>query len=83
MFDGWYTSSDEEKSAYYQESYAEQLQNSMLASPDDPFNEHYYSAMYASSEESWVESDANFALPLRVTKGATNCSWSCSSWLSV
>jgi uncharacterized membrane protein YraQ (UPF0718 family) len=62
MFDGWYTAADEEKSAYYEASYSEQLKNSILTSPDDPFNEDYYNAMYAASQESWDESDANFAL---------------------
>lgn len=62
MFDGWYTADDEEKSAYYEASYSEQLQNSLLTSPDDPFSEDYYNAMYAESQETWAESDVNFAL---------------------
>jgi hypothetical protein len=62
MYDGWYTTTDEEKSAYYQENYSEELQEDLAANPDDPFSESYYEAMYASSEEYWVDSDTNFEL---------------------
>ena len=62
MYDGWYTTTDEEKSAYYEENYSEELQEDVLANPDDPFSEDYYDAMYASSYEYWSESDANFEL---------------------
>lgn len=62
MYDGWYTTTDEEKSAYYEENYSEELQEDVLANPNDPFSEDYYDAMYASSYENWSESDANFEL---------------------
>jgi hypothetical protein len=62
MYDGWYTTTDEEKSAYYEENYSEELQEDVLANPGDPFSEGYYDAMYASSYEYWSESDANFEL---------------------
>lgn len=62
MYDGWYTTDDEEKAAYYEESYSEQLQASIEANPDDIFNEEYYDAMYAEAYSLWDESDANFEL---------------------
>jgi hypothetical protein len=62
MYDGWYTTDDEEKAAYYEESYSEQLQASIEANPDDIFNDEYYDAMYAEAYSLWDESDANFEL---------------------
>jgi hypothetical protein len=62
MYDGWYTTTDEEKSAYYEDNYSEELQEDVLANPGDPFSEAYYDAMYASSYEYWKDSDANFEL---------------------
>lgn len=62
MYDGWYTTDDEEKAAYYESSYSEQLAASIEANPDDPFSEDYYNAMYASADAYWEDSDANFEL---------------------
>ena len=62
MYDGWYTTTDEEKSAYYEENYSEELQEDLAANPGDPFSESYYEAMYASSEDYWTDSDSNFDL---------------------
>ena len=62
MFDGWYVTDDEDKAAYYESSYSDELVASIEAYPDDPFNDAYYDAMYASSYELWDESDANFEL---------------------
>lgn len=60
MYDGWYTTDDEDKAAYYEESYSEQLVASIEANPDDPFNEDYYDAMYTEAEDLWDVSDASF-----------------------
>ena len=60
MYDGWYTTDDEDKAAYYEESYSEQLQASIEANPDDPFNEDYYDAMYTDANDLWDVSDASF-----------------------
>ena len=62
MYDGWYVTDDEEKAAYYESSYSDELVASIEANPDDPFNEEYYDAMYAIAHEYWDESDANFEL---------------------
>jgi hypothetical protein len=62
MYDGWYTTDDEDKAAYYEESYSEELQNAIATNPDDPFGEDYYNAMYTTAEEYWDESDTNFEL---------------------
>jgi hypothetical protein len=62
MYDGWYTTTDEEKSAYYVENYSEELQEDLGANPGDPFSDSYYEAMYATSEEYWTDSDTNFDL---------------------
>ena len=62
MFDGWYTTDDEEKAAYYQASYSQELQDALAANPDDPFGESYYSAMYTTANEYWAESDTGFEL---------------------
>lgn len=60
MYDGWYTTEDEEKAAYYEESYSLELQDAIAANPEDPFSEDYYTAMYAEAEAFWEESDTNF-----------------------
>ena len=62
MYDGWYTTEDEDKAAYYESSYSDELVAAIEANPDDPFNEEYYDAMYAIAHEYWDESDANFEL---------------------
>ena len=60
MYDGWYTTEDEVKAAYYEESYSDELWAAIESNPDDPFNDDYYDAMYASAYELWDESDAAF-----------------------
>lgn len=60
MYDGWYTTDDEAKAAYYEDSYSEELSAAIEANPDDPFNDAYYDAMYVSANELWDESDAAF-----------------------
>lgn len=62
MYDGWYTTDDEDKAAYYEESYSEQLAASIEANPDDPFNEEYYDAMYTEAYDLWDVSDTSFEL---------------------
>ena len=62
MYDGWYTTDSEDKAAYYEASYSEELQTAIATNPDDPFSNEYYDAMYASANEYWTESDANFEL---------------------
>jgi hypothetical protein len=60
MYDGWYVTDDEDKAAYYESSYSDELVASIEANPDDPFNDDYYNAMYASADALWEESDAAF-----------------------
>jgi hypothetical protein len=60
MYDGWYTTDSEDKAAYYEGSYSEELQNAIAANPDDPFGEDYYNAMYATANDYWTDSDADF-----------------------
>ena len=60
MYDGWYVTDDEAKAAYYQDSYSEQLQASIAANPDDPFSSAYYDAMYATANDYFAQSDADF-----------------------
>lgn len=60
MYDGWYTTDDEEKAAYYEENYSEQLIAELQANPDNPFSEAYYDAMYAEAYAYWDESDIQF-----------------------
>ena len=62
MYDGWYISDTEDKAAYYEASYSEELQNAIAINPDDPFSNEYYDAMYTSANDYWVESDFNFEL---------------------
>lgn len=60
MYDGWYIADTEDKEAYYQTSYSEELTNAIAADPENAFSEEYYDAMYASSYALWDESDAAF-----------------------
>lgn len=60
MYDGWYTAESEEKSAYYEANYSEELQKSIAANPDDPFSDAYYEAMRADANAYWADSDAAF-----------------------
>ena len=60
MYAGWYTTDDEEKAAYYEESYSQELLDSIANNPDDIFGEDYYNAMYSVANAYWEESDADF-----------------------
>jgi hypothetical protein len=62
MYDGWYTTDSEDKAAYYEASYSEELQNAITTDPENPFSDAYYDAMYASANDYWEESDTNYEL---------------------
>lgn len=62
MYDGWYTTDDEDKAAYYEANYSETLQNAIATNPDEPFNDAYYDEMYTSAYDLWDESDAAFEM---------------------
>ncbi len=62
MYDGWYTAETDEKAEYYQESFSEELQNSILENEEDPFSEAYYEAMYVGPNDMFDESDRLFDL---------------------
>jgi type II secretory pathway pseudopilin PulG len=62
LYDSWYTTEDETKATYFEESYSDELVASIEANPDDPFNNEYYNAMYAPAYDLWDESDANFEM---------------------
>jgi hypothetical protein len=64
LFDGWYTADTEDKSAYYQDSFSEELQNSIAADPngENPFSDEYYTAMYVDAQSLFDESDSLFSL---------------------
>ena len=62
MYDGWYVADTEDKAAYYESSYSEELQNAIAANPEDPFSEAYYNAMYALPTQLFDEADANFEI---------------------
>jgi hypothetical protein len=62
MYDSWYTTEDDTKAAYFVDSYSDELTASIEANPDDPFNDSYYDAMYATAYEYWDTSDASFEL---------------------
>ena len=59
MYDGWYTTSDPDLEAYYQNSYSAELQNAIAADPDDPFSDAYYDSMYASAYGYWDNFDTD------------------------
>ena len=60
LYDSWYVNDNETKAAYFEENYSDELQTSIAANPDDPFNETYYDAMYASANDLFDKADANF-----------------------
>jgi hypothetical protein len=62
MYDGWYTTDDDEKADYYEENYSEQLIADLQVNPDNPFSEAYYNAMYQEAYGYWDESDTSFEL---------------------
>jgi hypothetical protein len=62
LYDGWYTADTNEKSDYYQESFSDELKNSIAAGGEDVFNDGYYEAMYADAQSMFDESDKLFDL---------------------
>lgn len=60
LYDGWYTAEDEEKARYYQNQFSEPLQASIQASPQDIFNDTYYTAMYADANALFAEAGTLF-----------------------
>ncbi len=62
MYDGWYTTEDEAKAAYYESNYSDELTAAITSNPDDPFTDEYYDAMYVTAYEYWDESDAAFEM---------------------
>jgi hypothetical protein len=60
MYDGWYTTDSEDKAAYYEASYSEELQNAIATDAENPFSDEYYDTMYSSANDLWAESDMNF-----------------------
>jgi hypothetical protein len=62
MYDGWYTTDEEEKAEYYQVSMSEELQAEMTANPEEPFSEAYYAAMYTEPQAMFDEADVLFEL---------------------
>jgi hypothetical protein len=60
MYDGWYVTDDETKSAYYEANYSDELNAAIASNPEDPFSEEYYNAMYATADGLWEESDTAF-----------------------
>jgi hypothetical protein len=57
MYDGWYinTGKDEEVAQYYYDSFSESLQTNMDAGEEDPFNDEYYTEMYADADALYEE----------------------------
>ncbi len=60
MYDGWYTADTDEKAQYYQASFSDELQKSIEANAEDPFNDAYYEAMYADANALFDEADSSF-----------------------
>lgn len=60
MYDGYYTADTADKEEYYQNSYSQELQDSVAADENDPFSDAYYEAMYADSYAYWDSSDTEF-----------------------
>lgn len=59
MYDGWYTTDSEDKAAYYEASYSEELQTALATDPENPFSDAYYDAMRATAYDYWASFDAN------------------------
>lgn len=59
MYDGWYTTDSEDKAAYYEASYSEELQTALATDPENPFSKTYYDAMRATAYDYWASFDAN------------------------
>ncbi len=62
MFDSWYLTEDEEKKAYYQGSFSDNLKAALLKNPEEPFNQEYYASKFTESNQMANESDSLFAL---------------------
>lgn len=62
LFDGAYTAETEEKAQYYIDSYSEALQSTQSATPDDPFSDAYYVAVYADAQAMFDKADEYFVV---------------------
>lgn len=62
LYDGWYTAESDEKTEYYKDSFSEELKAAMTANEEEPFNDAYYTAMYAEPQAQFDEADRLFEL---------------------
>ena len=62
MYDGWFLDETGSKADYYHSNFSTELQTTLAATPDDPFSESYYTAMYKKAEDMFAEADAKFTL---------------------
>ncbi len=61
-YDNWYINTDADIAAYYQENFSEALTTAMARSEEYPFDEEYYTAMYAFPTGMFDEADASFEI---------------------
>jgi hypothetical protein len=61
LYDGWYTATEADKADYFKSQYSQELQTSLAANENDPFNDSYYTAMYAEPNVMFDEADQLFA----------------------
>lgn len=62
MFDSWYLTEDEDKKAYYQESFSESLKAALAKNPEEPFHPDYFTSKFTESNQMANESDNLFEL---------------------
>lgn len=62
MYDGWYTTADEEKAEYYEFNFSDELKAAIAADENDPFSAAYYDAMYAEPNKMFDEAYDLFIL---------------------
>jgi len=62
MYDGWYTTEDDEKAEYYQFNFSQELQSAIDINPEEPFGDAYYEAMYVEPQSMFDEADRLFQL---------------------
>jgi hypothetical protein len=63
-FDNWYLNADErpEIADYYKGNFSEQLNAAIARDPETVWDDQYYTAMYADSDQYFVDSDTHFDL---------------------
>ncbi len=63
MYDGWYTSTgvNDENAQYYRDNFSDSL-NASMERAEGPFDEAYYTEMYADASSQYDEAIANFEL---------------------